>query len=116
MLTSPIVITVDTVNTDCHKITEEKSSSLYSSTDGNLSLKVSHQESKNRTRHMARIDSKVLAEDPLTAVNQYQSAGVYIVIDEPLYGFTDAEIENQVTALKDFLTSANIAAMLANRH
>jgi energy-coupling factor transporter ATP-binding protein EcfA2 len=65
---------------------------------------------------MARLDQTVIAADPLTAVNASQKAGVYIVIDEPQFGFDNASIENLVEAVKTWLTSANINAMLASRH
>jgi hypothetical protein len=65
---------------------------------------------------MARLDQTVIAADPLTAENAYQKAGVYLVIDEPNYGFSNDEVGYLVEALKTWLTSANITAMLASRH
>jgi hypothetical protein len=65
---------------------------------------------------MSRIDRTVVAPDPLTGVNSYQKAGVYLVVDEPTFGFSDAEIIQLVDALKAWLTADNVSAMLANRH
>lgn len=115
-LATPQSVTIDTVATDLHRIEEDKTSSLYQAADGTLALRVSHQQSKNRTRRMVRIDETVVAADPLTAENSYQKAGVYLVIDEPAYGFTNAEIEDIVDGLTTWLTSANILAVLASRH
>lgn len=116
MLSSPQTVTINTVDVNCNRTLSEGLSSKYVSADGTLELRVSHQETKTRTRRMARIDKTAIAADPLTAVNAYQKAGVYVVIDEPIYGFSNTDIENLVNALKTWLTSANIEAMLASRH
>lgn len=116
MLASPQSVTINAVATDLHRTRDFETSSIYESTDATLSLKVSHQQAGTRVRRMARIDSKIVAADPLTAISQYQTAGVYIVIDEPSFGFSADDIENIVEGLKTWLTSANIQAMLANRH
>jgi predicted Zn-dependent peptidase len=115
-LATPQSITIDAVATDLNRIDGEGQWSLYASDDGTLSLKVSHQKSKSRTRRMVRLDQTVIAADPLTAENSYEKVGVYIVIDEPAYGFSDAEIEDIVDGLKAWLTSANILAVCASRH
>lgn len=116
MLATPQTVTINGVANTCNKVEETKSSSIYSTDDGNVKLVVSHQESKSRFRRMARIDKRVIAADPLTAVNAYQKLGVYVVIDEPLNGFADADIAYVVEALKTWLTNANQLAMLAGRH
>lgn len=115
-LATPQEVTVNAVATDLHRIEDDKTSSLYSSEDGALTLKVSHQASKGRSRRMVRLDNTIVAADPLTAENSYQKAGVYLVIDEPQFGFDDSELEDLVDGLKAWLTSANILALCASRH
>lgn len=115
-LSTPQTVTIDTVATDLNRISDDKLSSVYKSADGNTTLTVSHQESKNRFRRMARLDRRVIAADPLTSVNAYQTCSVYLVIDEPVTGFTDALLEGYVTVLKTWLSAGNIQAMLASRH
>lgn len=115
MLTSPQTVTYNAVAKTLNRTETEKSSSVYKEAAGEFQLKVSHTESKTRTRHLARLDRTVVAADPLTAQNAYQSAGVYVVIDEPLYGFSIADLEYQITALTTWLT-ANKTAILENRH
>lgn len=115
-LATPQSVTIDAVATDLHRIEDDQTSSVYQSSDDTLSLKVSHQKTKSRTRRMVRLDQTVIAADPLTAENVYQKAGVYIVIDEPLFGFDDSELEDLVEGLKTWLTSANILAVCASRH
>lgn len=115
-LATPQSVTLNSVATDLHRITEDSTSSLYSKTDGTLQMRVSHQTSKNRVRRMVRLDQTIIAADPLTAVNGYQKAGVYLVVDEPVVGFTDTELDYLVDALVAWLTPTNIGAILASRH
>lgn len=115
MLTSPQTVTYNAVAKTLNRTETEKTSSVYKDSVGEFQLKVSHSESKSRTRHMARLDRTVVAADPLTAVNAYQAAGVYLVIDEPMFGFTVADLEYQITAFTTWLT-ANKTAILENRH
>lgn len=115
-LATPQTVTIDTVATDLNRVLEDGTKSIYQSADGNTKLTVSHQESKSRVRRMARIDRKIIAADPLSAVNAYQTCGVYIVIDEPATGFTDAALLGYVNVLKTWLSDANINAILASRH
>lgn len=117
MLTTPQTITINTVGTLVHKVAEDQTSSRYKSDDDTLSFVVSHQESKKRTRRMVRIDKTIIATDPLDSVNAYQKAGVYIVIDEPAFGFSDADLTYYVAALTEWLnTAGNISAVLSGRH
>lgn len=115
-LTTPQSVTINSVATDLHRITSDGTSSMYKSADDTLSLKVSHLQSKGRTRRLVRLDKTEIAADPLTADNSYQTAGVYIVVDEPEYGFTDSVLKDIIDGLKAWLTSANILAVCAGRH
>lgn len=115
-LATPQTVTIDATVTDCNRIEDDKLRSLYRAADGNTSITVSHLESKNRFRRMVRIDRRVVAADPLTAQNAYQTCSVYLVIDEPSVGFTDAQLEGYVGVLKTWLTAGNIQAVLASRH
>lgn len=116
MLTSPQIVTISTVANNLDRVESEKTSSIYKNNVGTLELKVSHQTNKTRVRHMARIDKKVLATDPLTAVQSFQSLGLYVVIDEPSFGFSDEDILAVWTGFKTWATDANINAILASRH
>jgi hypothetical protein len=96
------------------RISTDGTKALYSEADETLKMTISHQESKNRTRHMVRLDMRVVAADPLTAVNEYKSAGVYLVIDEPEFGFADADLDNIVQGFTTWLTTANVLKVVAN--
>lgn len=115
-LADPQTITVNTVGKTCNRIKSDGFRSEYATADEEYKFTVSHQESKNRTRRMVRIDQRVVAADPLTSVNEYKTLGVYCVIDEPEYGFDDTDIDYVVQALVDWLSSANVAKILSNQH
>lgn len=116
MLTSPISLTFNGVPADHHRVSTSESASIYQTADGNSKLTVSHQRTKTRLRHMAKIERTVVAADQLTAENAYQTASVHIVVDEPIVGFADADLDYQVDELILWLSAANIAALLASRH
>lgn len=114
--TDPQTITVDTVAQTLNRIKSDGYRSEYAEQDEEFKLTISHQESKTRTRRMVRVDQRVVAADPLTSVNEYKDLGVYLVIDEPEYGFTDAEIDDVVQALCTWLSTANVTKVCGNEH
>jgi len=114
--TDPQTITIDGVANTCARISTDVSKSVYSTADEGLKLTISHQESKGRTRRMARIDKRVIAADPLTSVNEYKTVGIYVVIDEPEYGFTDDNIDDALQGFKTWLSTANVTKILGSEH
>lgn len=114
--TDPQTLTVNTVEKTLNRIKSDGYRSEYATSDEEFKMTISHQESKNRTRRMVRVDQRVIAEDPLSALNEYKSLGVYVVIDEPEYGFTDADIDYVVQALKAWLSTGNVGKVCGNEH
>ena len=114
MFADPQSITVNSVAQSCPRVIAGDLNCTYKEATGAFQLRISHQETSKRIRRMVRIDQKKVAADPLTAVNAYQTAGVYVVVDEPVTGFSDTELEYLVTALKNWLTAGNIAKVLAS--
>lgn len=112
----PQTITVNTVAQTLNRIKSDGYRSEYLEADEEFKLTISHQESKSRTRRMVRVDQRVVAADPLTSVNEYKNLGVYLVVDEPEYGFTDAEIDYVVQALCTWLSTANVTKVCGNEH
>lgn len=77
----------------------------YVSDDGDLSVTFQHSYGK-RQRHLARIEFRKKAADPLTSgLNQIYSGRVHIVTDAPLVGFTAAELNDFALALTSMLGS-----------
>lgn len=112
----PQTVTVNTVAKSLARISVEGTQSKYATSDGVYELKLAHTVAKSRHRVLARLDHTEIAADPLTSENASQKLGVYLVIDEPQFGFTDTEIDNDVQGFIAWLTSANILKLLAQEH
>lgn len=116
MLTDPQVVTIDGVAQTLARTKSDGTKSIYKTADDTHTLTISHQESKGRVRRMARLDKRVIAADPLTAVNQYQSAAAYIVIDEPEVGFSADDLDDIVQGFKTWLTTTIVTKLIGNEH
>lgn len=114
MFTDPQTVTVNAVPKTMPRIRTGVSDSTYRTADETFQLRISHQATAKRTRRMVRLDQTLIAADPLTAINTSQTAGVYLVIDEPKFGFTDAELDYMADALIAWLSSGNIAKLLGS--
>lgn len=114
MFSDPQSVTINAVAKSMPRIKQGATDATYRTADEAFQMRISHQVSKSRTRRMVRIDQNVIAADPLTAVNTSQSASVYIVIDEPKYGFSDADLDYLVDGLVGWLTAGNIAKLLGS--
>lgn len=115
-LADPQTITVDSVAQTLNRISSEGQKSIYATADEVYRFTVSHQVSGNRTRRMVRVDKRVVAANPLDSKNEYKSLGIYVVIDEPEYGFSDTDIWNVVAGFVAWLTNANVLKVLGNQH
>lgn len=113
--TDPQVVTINAIAKSMPRVTTEANASLYSTADEEVKMRISHQTVKDRTRRMVRIDQRVVAADPLApTVNAYKSLGVYLVIDEPEYGFTDTAIDYVVQGFKTWLSTGNVLKVLGS--
>jgi hypothetical protein len=113
----PQSITVDGDAKSMARISSNDSRSIYLSSDGEYKFTISHMTAGNRKRRMVRVDRTVIAEDPLLAVNASQSLGVYVVLDEPSFGFSDGDIEDLILGFSVWIsTTANIAKLCSEQH
>lgn len=110
--TDPQTLTVNSVAKTLVRIASGDLNAVYKSADDEWQMRISHQKSKSRVRRMVRVDRKMVAADPLTAENTYQSGGVYLVIDEPEVGISDTELGYQIVALCDWIKAGTNAAKL----
>jgi hypothetical protein len=96
-------VTVPRVDTGSFK-------SSYLSSDGLTRLTLSTQNGR-RKRHMVRVDvSKVIASTINPAQNEEASASVYLVVDRPLTGYSNAELKNLVEGMVAFLSASTYSA------
>lgn len=109
MYTDPQTVTINGVAQTCARVAIGDMNATYRTADETVSLRISHRKNKGRVRRMVRLDQIVVATDPLTSAQDYQTAGVYLVVDEPLVGFSDAQLQYLVTALTTWLTASTNA-------
>lgn len=112
MLSDPQSITVNSVAKLMPCTSRGEYTSIYKMADDEFGMRVSHSFPKGRERHMVRVDQTKMATDPFTSVQFLASLGVYLVIDQPKTGFSDAEIVYVVNALCAWLTASSSAATL----
>lgn len=112
MLADPQSVTINAVAKSMPATQRNGLSSVYGTSDNEFTFKVSHQPTSSRERHMVRLDQRKIAADPISTLNFQANLGVYLVIDQPLAGFTDTEIDYLVQGLKGWLSSANVLKVL----
>lgn len=108
MFSEPITVTVNSVGKVMAKVSSKDTSSIYQNADASWKLTISHIESKDRIRSMARIDQRAIVADPLTSVNDYDTLSFYCVVDRPIYGFSTAQIEQLIAGFKTWLDNTAI--------
>jgi hypothetical protein len=126
MLTDPNVLSVAGVNTNLPKVRTFPQKSVYKTDDETLTFTVSHQDvgggkttQEARTRRMVRLDRRATVVNPVSLQNEIKSSSVYLVIDEPEIGFSDAQLIADVVTLNLWLTTssnANTAKVLTDQH
>jgi hypothetical protein len=114
MLSDPQSITVNAVAQSMPKLSTSGTSAVYQKSDSTYKLEVSHQKAaKNRIRSLARFTRRAVVADPLTAVNDYETLSVQVVIDRPEVGFSSTEVDQLVTGFKAWLDSTMIGKLYA---
>lgn len=116
MFADPQAVTIDATPYSMPRVSSEVSKSLYSMADESLKMTISHQETKGRTRRMVRLDKRVVAADPLTSANEYKTVGVYLVIDQPEYGFSIDAVDDIIQGFKTWLSTANVTKVMGGEH
>lgn len=107
----PQSITVNAVAQSMPLVQRQAQGAVYRTADEAYTFSVGHTEGKRR-RRLVRVDHKKTAADPLTAQNAQVSASIQFIIDEPTWGYTDAELKDISLGLTAWLTSANILKVL----
>lgn len=112
MLADPQSVTVNAVAISLPRTANGPTNNVYTSADGNTSMTTKQNTTATRFRREVRLSNRKIAADPISAVNAEKGLSVYLVIDEPRSGFSDAEIGYHIDALKAWLTSANYNRVL----
>lgn len=105
MFTDPISdATINSVALDLPRIRGDGYGAEYETAVGDFKLIMSHTTNGKRRRHLLKINQKKTTTDPfIPAQNVEVRASAHIVIDEPLVGFSDAELGYLIEGLTSFL-------------
>lgn len=114
MFADPQTITLSGTAKTLPKVPSGKSENIskFSGDDGNTVVTVHQNATNNRCRREIRLTLGKVAADPISAVNKALNASVVIVIDEPKYGFTDAELIAAYTALSAHVSAGSNAKLV----
>lgn len=89
----PQSIKISGVTTSLPRVSTGKFESVYESSDGLIRLSAASTVGK-RTRRVIRVDLSKITTDPfIPAQNVEVSTSMYLVIDEPPAGFTNADLK-----------------------
>jgi len=111
----PQSITINAVANSLPRVSSGVNAGGFSTNDGNLKLSVSHQYGK-RTRRQYRMDFQKIAADPLTSANVRFQGSVYLVVDQPIVGYSVAELKLQIAGFLASLTSGQQDKLLGGEN
>jgi len=103
----PQSVTVNSVAISMPRTGFLPNAGVFTSADGNTKLTVSDTYGAKRTRRSIRMDFAKIAADPLiSAQNIRYSGSVYLVVDQPITGYTAAELKLQIDGFLAYLTAS----------
>jgi hypothetical protein len=108
----PQTVTINAVAKSMPRISQSGKQSQYLKTDGTYGLKISHQETKNRIRSVARVDHTAVVADAVTGLNRKVVNGYYFVIDRELNGIDQTTCGQDVAGVLAFLAAAGVSDKL----
>jgi len=114
----PQSVTINAVANSMPRISTGTNNSVYQKDDGTLKLTVSHQLGA-RAKRQIRLDQSKIAPDVFTSDNVRYNAAVWIVVDQPITGYTNAELKLIVDGFVAYLSAsswANITRLLGGEN
>lgn len=110
MFADPQSVTVNAVAVSLPRVGSSLNSGRFQKDDGTYSLTVSHATGK-RNQHKVRLDVNKIVTDPFASDrNLPVSASVFLTLDMPPAGFTNAELVTYLVALADWLKASTNSA------
>lgn len=111
MFADPQSLTINAVATSFSRQGTDSPSTLgtFRSADAVYTLQTRQNKTANRFRREVRLTQTKVAADPISALNKEVSASAIIVIDEPRWGFTDAELAYLSAALINWYSASTYA-------
>lgn len=104
----PISVTINGAAKSLPRVFAPNGPSTFKMTDDEFKLEISHQNIKGRReRHLVRLVQRKIGADPLVpATNIESKCSVYLVLDNPVTGYTDTELGYLIAGFCAFVTNA----------
>jgi len=103
----PPNVTLATVAQTLPRVSSSGNKSVYRKIDGSLVGTISHQQKGGNVRSLLRLDQFLDTNADL----KLENLAVYLVIDRPVTGFTQAQVRDLTTCLTGWLTASSNAAI-----
>lgn len=116
MFADPQSVTINAVAVSLPRTLSDGGIGEFVSADGLTKLTIKQNSTGKRFRREARLTITKIASDPLTAVNQSISTSVYIVIDEPSWGFSDVDLDYYKDAMLAWASDAQTNKLLGGEY
>lgn len=115
----PQSVTINGVAKTLNKVKSLPDRTIYQTDTEDFTLSLIQQETGNRKVPMAgrsirtyRLDTRTVAANPLTTVNEMKTATIKLVVDEPEFGFDDTFWSQVLTGIVAHLTASSNAKFL----
>lgn len=120
MFTDPLTvgsgatITPGAATETCARAFQSGARTVYRDVGGEISVEINHQTTgKGRKRRMIKVTHEQLAASPyVTGSSVDAKASAHLVVDEPEFGFTAAQMTDIIDRLVSVLTPGNITKLL----
>lgn len=108
----PQSVTVNAVAQSLARTGSANGSGEFTKDDQTYKLVIQHSK-KTRTRHVARLEFRKIAADPLVSANNVEYTGaVTLTVDAPNVGYSNTELKDIVIGLADWLKAGTNAATI----
>jgi len=110
LFAEPISLTVGASTPSLPRTSSADNQGEFRTADGFFRLQISHQYQGTRTRRLIKIQQNKVAADPLLSGRSVPvNAAVHLVVDQPVVGFSAAELKDLVLSLTTLLTASSAA-------
>lgn len=116
MFGDPQVFNVNAVSTSFARVKVTDTEAVYKDAAGVFTLTQKQNQTKARFRREVRLTREAIITDPITGVKSVQSASVGLFVDEPKYGFTDAELDVLKDAILAICDDARMNRILVGEY
>lgn len=104
----PQSVTINAVAKTLPRTSSGVNTGAFIKDDGEVKLEVSHQYGAKRTRRLLRLTHTKIAADPLQpSTNARYSMSVSFIVDQPITGYTVAEMKQVTDGFAAYLTATS---------